>query len=73
MKSVAHPPRRDGQQPGSVRTPSSEPVQAAPFPIPQASSSQATAGNSAMSAVTRVPPPLFDDPCLSAQMAMGIS
>jgi len=142
MNTVAHP-LSDGSQPGSVRTSSPEPVQAAPFPHPlgmsEAVSSALTrgddnaksasvpeydsdlnrrrrpgecgaehqpfhdsathnalaesaadeisapfpnphvstshsCGNSAMSAVTRVPPlSLHEDPCLSAQLAMGIS
>ena len=72
IQSVAHS-SRDVTQPGSGRTTDAVSVQAAPIPIPQASSSQASAGNSAMIAITRVPPlSLHDDPCLSAQLAMGI-
>ena len=44
----------------------------APFPNPHVSTSH-SCGTSAMSAVTRVPPlSLHEDPCLSAQLAMGI-
>lgn len=73
MNTVAQPPHRDGKQPAGEAQSSRRTLLAAPFPIPQASSSQASAGNSAMSAVTRVPPlSLHEDPCLSAQLAMGI-
>lgn len=46
----------------------------APFPTPQASSSQATAGTSALSAhdLGALPLSIHEDPCLSAQLAMGI-
>jgi len=64
MNTVAHP-LSDGSQPGSVRTSSPEPVQAAPFPNPHVSTSH-SCGTSAMSAVTRVPPPLFDPAFLAA-------
>lgn len=70
IQSVAHPPR-DGKQPGSVRTSSPEPVQAAPFPHPCVNSSQRAVTQASNG--SPVPPFLFDDPCLSAQMAMGIS
>ena len=39
IQSVAQSPRRDGSQPGSERTLSPEPVQAAPFPHPHANTS----------------------------------
>lgn len=72
MNTVAHP-LSDGSQPAGEANSSRRTLLAAPLPIPQASSSQASAGNSAMSAVTRVPPlSLHEDPCLSAQLAMGI-
>jgi len=65
MNTVAHP-LSDGSQPAGEANSSRRTLLTAPFPIPQASSSQASAGNSAMSAVTRVPPPLFDPAFLAA-------
>lgn len=71
MNTVAHP-LSDGSQPGSGVASSPRPVQAAPFPNPHVSTSH-SCGTSAMSAITRVPPlSLHEDPCLSAQLAMGV-
>jgi len=65
MNTVAQPPQSDGKQPGSGRTSSSVPVQAAPIRTPQASSSQA-AGQLASNAGDCVPPSLFDPAFLAA-------
>jgi hypothetical protein len=71
MNTVAQPPHSDGKQPAGEAHSSRRTLLAAPFPNPHAKSSQ-SCGNSASNAVTRVPPSLFEDPCLSAQLAMGI-
>ena len=73
MNTVAQPPQSDGKQPAGEAHSSRRTSLAAPFPTPQASYSQATAGKSALSAHDLgALPPLFEDPCLSAQLAMGI-
>jgi hypothetical protein len=71
MNTVAQPPQSDGKQPAGEAQSSRRTLLAAPFPHLCVNSSQRTA-TQAMSAGDCVPPSLFEDPCLSAQLAMGI-
>jgi len=67
IQSVAQSPRRDVTQPAGEAQSSRRTSLAAPLPIPQASSSQATAGNSASIAHDLGDlPPLFDPAFLAA-------
>lgn len=104
MNTVAHPPRRDGSQPGPIGASPADEAQAAPFtssgvtsgstapadgvttklatrladrsvaPFPRVSTSHArvTLAGKDTSLVDLPASFLSDDPCLSAQRAMGI-
>lgn len=72
IQSVAHPPRRDGKQPGPIGASPADEAQAAPFPRVSTSHARVTLAGKDTSLVGLPASFLSDDPCLSAQRAMGI-